>query len=76
MKHIAYEYARRGSYLVLAARREKSLRDVAETAKLLGAPEAIAIPTDVSDIDDCKRLIDETIKRFGRCKCHFFTSFN
>ncbi|CAI9265185.1 unnamed protein product [Lactuca saligna] len=65
-EHIAYEYARRGSYLVLAARREKSLRDVAETAKLLGAPEAIAIPTDVSDIDDCKRLIDETIKRFGR----------
>ncbi|KAI3499602.1 hypothetical protein L1887_35405 [Cichorium endivia] len=65
-EHVAYEYARRGACLVLAARREKSLREVADTAKLLGAPEAIVIPTDVSKIDDCKRLIKETINHFGQ----------
>ncbi|KAL4584747.1 hypothetical protein LXL04_009356 [Taraxacum kok-saghyz] len=65
-EHIAYEYARRGACSVLAARREKSLREVSATAKFLGAPEAIAIPTDVSSINDCKRLIDQTINHFGQ----------
>ncbi|KAJ9568541.1 hypothetical protein OSB04_004507 [Centaurea solstitialis] len=65
-EHVAYEYARRGACLVLAARREKSLREVADTALSLGAPEAVAIPADVSDIDDCKRLISQTIDRFGQ----------
>ncbi|KAD4889112.1 hypothetical protein R6Q59_034004 [Mikania micrantha] len=63
-EHVAYEYARRGACLVLVARREKSLHEVAETALSLGAPEAIAVPADVSNIDDCKRLIGETINRF------------
>ncbi|KAL8230513.1 hypothetical protein R6Q57_000291 [Mikania cordata] len=65
-EHVAYEYARRGACLVLAARREKSLREVVETALSLGAPKAIAVPADVSNIDDCKRLIGETINRFGQ----------
>ncbi|KAI3766028.1 hypothetical protein L2E82_16076 [Cichorium intybus] len=57
-EHVAYEYARRGACLVLAARREKSLREVADTAKLLGAPEAIVIPTDVSKIDELNHLVN------------------
>ncbi|KAF5792999.1 putative 11-beta-hydroxysteroid dehydrogenase [Helianthus annuus] len=65
-EHVAYEYATRGACLVLAARREKSLGEVAETARSLGAPEAITIPADVSNIDDCKRLIKETINHFGQ----------
>lgn len=69
MKHVAYEYAKRGACLVLAARREKSLREVAETSLSLGAPD------DVSCIDDCKRLINETINHFGQCKENFFNHF-
>ncbi|XP_022004374.1 uncharacterized protein LOC110901925 [Helianthus annuus] len=50
-------YATRGASLVLAARREKSLREVSETARLLGAPQAIAVAAEVSNINDYKRLI-------------------
>ncbi|GJX09127.1 11-beta-hydroxysteroid dehydrogenase 1B-like protein [Tanacetum coccineum] len=56
IKHVAYEYAKRGACLVLAARRKHSLREVADTAVSLGAPDAIAIRADVSNIEDCKRL--------------------
>lgn len=65
-EHIAYEYARRGARLVVAARRINSLTDVAERAYLLGSPEVIPLRTDVSKIEDCKKLIDTTIAQFGR----------
>nr|GEV50829.1 11-beta-hydroxysteroid dehydrogenase 1B-like [Tanacetum cinerariifolium] len=51
-EHVAYEYAKRGACLVLAARRKHSLREVAGTAVSLGAPDAIAIRADVSNIED------------------------
>ncbi|XP_076891779.1 11-beta-hydroxysteroid dehydrogenase A-like [Bidens hawaiensis] len=65
-EHVAYEYARRGARLILTARREKSLREVTDTARSLGAPDTIAVPADVSNIDDCKRLIKEAINHFGQ----------
>ncbi|KAL2482699.1 11-beta-hydroxysteroid dehydrogenase 1A [Forsythia ovata] len=65
-EHLAYEYARRGAYLVLAARREKSLKEVAERAYWLGSPDVITVPTDISKVQDCKRLIQEAINHFGR----------
>ncbi|PWA58393.1 hydroxysteroid dehydrogenase 6 [Artemisia annua] len=65
-EHVAYEYAKRGACLVLAARRKHSLQEVADTAVSLGAPDAIAIRADVSNIEDCKRLINKTISHFGK----------
>lgn len=65
-EQLAYEYAKRGAHLALAARRENALREVANKALTLGCPEVIAIPTDVSKIEDCQRLIDETINKFGK----------
>ncbi|KAF7135231.1 hypothetical protein RHSIM_Rhsim08G0192400 [Rhododendron simsii] len=65
-EHLAYEYARRGACLALAARRKNSLREVGERALLLGSPDVVVVPSDVSKVEDCKRLIDETISHFGR----------
>ncbi|KAK4486154.1 hypothetical protein RD792_008822 [Penstemon davidsonii] len=65
-EHLAYEYGRRGAYLVIGARRENALREVADNAYWLGSPRAIPIRTDVSNVDDCKRLIEETVNQFGR----------
>ncbi|XP_058226435.1 11-beta-hydroxysteroid dehydrogenase A-like isoform X2 [Rhododendron vialii] len=65
-EHLAYEYARRGACLALAARRKNSLREVGERALLLGSPDVLVVPSDVSKVDDCKRLIHETINHFGR----------
>lgn len=54
--------------MVLAARRDTSLQEVANMAVVLGAPDAIPIQADVSNVDDCKRIVDQTITRFGRCE--------
>ncbi|KAL0415641.1 UNVERIFIED_CONTAM: 11-beta-hydroxysteroid dehydrogenase 1A [Sesamum latifolium] len=40
-EHIAYEYGKRGALLVIGARRENALREVAEEAYLVGSPAAI-----------------------------------
>lgn len=47
---------------MLAARSEKTLRVLAQE---LGQ-NALAVPCDVSQTQDCERLIDETLKTFGR----------
>ncbi|KAL2935749.1 11-beta-hydroxysteroid dehydrogenase 1B [Bienertia sinuspersici] len=60
------EYARRGAYVVVAARRQNSLREVANRCLELGSPDSLAITADVSVIDDCKRIVDSTITHFGR----------
>ncbi|GAY56273.1 hypothetical protein CUMW_170590 [Citrus unshiu] len=65
-KHLAYEYARRRARLVLVARRERQLREVADQAELMGSPFALAIPADVSKVDDCKHFVDVTMEHFGR----------
>ncbi|KAK7358669.1 hypothetical protein VNO77_00607 [Canavalia gladiata] len=65
-EHVAYEYGRRGARLALVARRHNPLKEVATTAMLLGSPDVITIPADVSKVQDCKRFVDLTINHFGR----------
>ncbi len=69
MKHIAYEYAKRGSRLALVARRENRLQAVADKARELGSPEVVVVHADVSKVEECKRFVDVVINRFGQCKC-------
>src|SRR5215212_2681211 len=54
-----------GARLVLAARNPALLGDAAEACRALGA-QVIAVPTDVSDREQCRRLIDQAIAEFGR----------
>ncbi|CAD5325109.1 unnamed protein product [Arabidopsis thaliana] len=65
-EHVAYEYAKRGAYLALVARRRDRLEIVAETSRQLGSGDVIIIPGDVSNVEDCKKFIDETIHHFGK----------
>ncbi|KAF8400001.1 hypothetical protein HHK36_015874 [Tetracentron sinense] len=65
-EHLAYEYAKRGACLVLVARREKRLREVANRARAFGSPDVVVVCADVSKVDDCKRTIDEAMNHFGR----------
>lgn len=65
-EHLAYEYAKRGAYLLLAARRSSLLHEVAEKSALLGSPCVIPLVSDVSKMEDCKRLIEEAITNFGQ----------
>ncbi|XP_033511225.1 11-beta-hydroxysteroid dehydrogenase 1A-like isoform X2 [Nicotiana tabacum] len=63
-EELAYEYARRGSSIVIVARREEQLQKVAEKAMCLGSPDVLSIRADVSNVDDCKRLVDQTVNHF------------
>ena len=67
-QQVAYQYARRGAIVVLVARREEKLKAVAERARKLGAKHTHYFMGDVAKEADCKRFIDETIHRYGRCK--------
>lgn len=65
-EHVAYEYAKRGACLALAARRQDRLREVAAKARQLGSPDVIVVTADVSKVRDCERMIDETIDHFHK----------
>lgn len=68
-QHLAYEYAKKGALLALVARRETPLEEVAVEARYYGSPDVITIRADVSKLQDCRRIIDNTMNHFGRCKC-------
>ncbi|KAI5664901.1 hypothetical protein M9H77_24224 [Catharanthus roseus] len=65
-EHLAYEYAKRGACLVIAARRERSLHEVADRALELGSPDVLVIRADVSNADECRKIVDQTMNHFGR----------
>jgi short-subunit dehydrogenase len=61
----ALEFARQGAALVLAARREAPLREVAACCERMGA-QALAVPTDVTDEAAVQRLSEAALSHFGR----------
>ncbi len=52
-----------GAKVVISARRKEALDVVANNIKALGG-EVLSVPTDVSKIEDCQRLVEETLKHF------------
>jgi len=64
-RETALEFARQGARVVLAARREERLRQLAGHIEGLGA-EALVVPTDVARKDDLARLVRAALDRFGR----------
>lgn len=63
-KALAFEFASRGSKIVLAARNLDKLKEVEESIKVMGN-EVLTVKTDVSIEGDCKNLIKETFTKFG-----------
>lgn len=63
----ALELARRGSHVVLAARSEQTIRELAAQCEMqVGGSAALAVPTDVSRREDVQRLCEQARRRFGR----------
>jgi len=58
-------FAREGATVVLVARRADKLAEVAARIEAEGGT-AFALPADVTVVDDCRNVCDETVKRFGR----------
>ena len=64
-KALAYEFAAKGSKVVIGARRHDLLIEIAEDIKLKGGDVAYAA-VDVSKEADCKNLIVTAVERFGK----------
>ena len=56
--------AEHGADLVLAGRRSEPLESTVAEIEALGR-SAIAVPTDVTDVDQCQALVDAALERFG-----------
>ncbi len=61
----AFRFAQEGARIVISARNEENLREVEQELLKMGA-EVLAVTSDVSNENDCVRLINETLNRFGR----------
>src|SRR5262245_57661999 len=61
----ALRLARLGARVALAARTAAALDEVAAQARAQKA-EALAIATDVTDPEQCRRAVAATVERFGR----------
>ncbi|CAD8182724.1 unnamed protein product [Paramecium pentaurelia] len=64
-RELALQYATRGVKLMLAARSEEELKEVCTLCEQLGSRAHYQI-TDVSKEEDCKLLIEETVRIFNR----------
>lgn len=64
-RSIALAFAREGARLALAARRQERLQAVVDEVKALGG-DVIGVPTDITDRDACRKLVDATLERWGR----------
>ena len=61
---LALALAAQGARLALAARDRERLESLAKECRALGG-EALALPTDVTNAQDCEWLVAETVKAFG-----------
>lgn len=61
----ALEFARRGATVVLAARRDGILQEVAAACERAGG-RALAVPTDVTSEAEVDRLAERAVAEFGR----------
>lgn len=61
-RSLAIELANQGANVALAARNSEAL---AETLAACPSGKAIAVPTDVSQPQDCQNLIEKTVAAFG-----------
>jgi short-subunit dehydrogenase len=64
-KELALKLSKQKVFLSLAARNQKKLEEIASLCEKNGA-NVLIVPTDVSEKDQCKHLINKTIEKFGK----------
>ncbi|KAJ9549286.1 hypothetical protein OSB04_021829 [Centaurea solstitialis] len=64
---MTYEYAKRGACLAIISTKKTNsrLQQVADRARELGSPDVLFQFADVSNVDECRTFVDDTIRRFG-----------
>jgi len=64
-REVALTFAQEGAKVVLAARREAKLKEVAREILSRGA-ESLVVPTDISQEAQVKAMVGEALREFGR----------
>jgi NAD(P)-dependent dehydrogenase (short-subunit alcohol dehydrogenase family) len=64
-KEIALALAREGASVVLGARTESHLKELAAEIEGAGG-RALFVPTDITDVEQCRRLVQTALDGFGR----------
>ncbi|XP_061593701.1 hydroxysteroid 11-beta-dehydrogenase 1-like protein [Cololabis saira] len=64
-EQMAYHYARFGAKIVITARREKVLQEVAEKCLSLGAQKALYIAADMASESDPEKVVDFAVEKLG-----------
>jgi NAD(P)-dependent dehydrogenase (short-subunit alcohol dehydrogenase family) len=64
-KEIALALVREGASVVIGARTESYLSELADEIEGAGGQVAFA-PTDITDVEQCRRLVGTAVERFGR----------
>src|SRR5262245_49204320 len=64
-REIALQLAAEGACLALASRRKDRLDEVVRECEARGG-RAVAVSTDVAEREACQRLVEETVRAFGR----------
>lgn len=63
-KACAFSFARAGANVVISARNASNLKLVADELEKNNFP-VLPVPADVSREEDCSRMVDEAVKKFG-----------
>ena len=58
-------FAKSGANVVISARRQAALDEVAEKIKAEGG-NVLTVPTDISKVEDCEKLIQSAVDKFGK----------
>ncbi|CAG2167099.1 unnamed protein product [Oppiella nova] len=64
----ALEFAKCGAHVVITGRKAQTVKETAEECRKVSPKglKALEVVVDISKLDDCKRLVDTTIKTFGK----------
>ncbi|HGJ67047.1 TPA: SDR family oxidoreductase [bacterium] len=65
-KACAMALAREGAEVAICARNEKELNDTADQIRWKYGTDVLALSVDLTRYEDIKRLVNETMRRFGR----------
>ncbi|KPJ12937.1 3-oxoacyl-[acyl-carrier-protein] reductase FabG [Papilio machaon] len=61
----AITFAKEGAYVVIVGRNEEKMKNVSNKCECFGK-KPLVVKADISKDDEVKKIIDETIKRFGK----------
>ena len=76
-RELALLAAQEGAHLAIGARTKASLDECQQAIAALGLDsQVLAVPTDITDKEQCANLVEQTLEKYGRIDCLFNNAFH